>query len=47
MDILVGMSGGVDSMGVELVNRFMSKLEKIETYRDAIPTQSILTIKTV
>lgn len=34
----------VDSMGVELVNRFMSKLEKIETYRDAIPTQSILTI---
>jgi len=34
----------VDSMGVELVNRFMSKLEKIETYRNAIPTQSILTI---
>lgn len=34
----------VDSIGVDLVNRFMSKIEKIGTYRDAIPTQSILTI---
>ena len=34
----------VDSIGVELVNRFMSKIEKYETYRNAIPTQSILTI---
>ncbi len=34
----------VDSIGVDLVNRFMSKLEKIPTYRNSIPTQSILTI---
>ena len=34
----------VDSIGVDLVNRFMSKIEKIQTYRNAIPTQSILTI---
>lgn len=34
----------VDSIGVDLINRFMSKLEEIPTYRDAIPTQSILTI---
>lgn len=34
----------VDSIGVDLINRFMSKIEKIETYRNAIPTQSILTI---
>jgi formate C-acetyltransferase len=34
----------VDSIGVELVNRFMSKLEEIPTYRNSIPTQSILTI---
>lgn len=33
-----------DSIGVDLVNRFMSKLEEIPTYRDSIPTQSILTI---
>ena len=33
-----------DSIGVDLVNRFMSKIEKIQTYRNAIPTQSILTI---
>ncbi|MBO6273534.1 formate C-acetyltransferase [bacterium] len=34
----------VDSIGVDLVNRFMSKIEQYETYRNAIPTQSILTI---
>ena len=33
-----------DSIGVELVNKFMSKLESLEIYRDAVPTQSILTI---
>ena len=34
----------VDSIGVELVGRFMDKLKKYETYRDSIPAQSILTI---
>lgn len=34
----------VDQIGVDLVNRFMSKLEKNKTYRNSIPTQSILTI---
>ncbi|MCD8377703.1 MAG: formate C-acetyltransferase [Candidatus Gastranaerophilales bacterium] len=34
----------VDSIGIEIINKFMSKLEQIETYRNAIPTQSILTI---
>ncbi len=33
-----------DSIGVDIVNRFMSKIEKVQTYRNAIPTQSILTI---
>ena len=34
----------VDDIAVDLVKRFMSKLEKLPTYRDATPTQSILTI---
>ena len=34
----------VDIIGVDLVNRFMDKLERVGTYRNAIPTQSILTI---
>ncbi|PZD95477.1 formate acetyltransferase [Paenibacillus sambharensis] len=34
----------VDQMAVELVETFMAKLRKHETYRGAIPTQSVLTI---
>ncbi len=31
-------------MAVDLVERFMKKIQKLHTYRDAIPTQSVLTI---
>lgn len=34
----------VDSIAVEIVNKFMGYLRKNHTYRDGIPTQSILTI---
>ncbi|MFN1531686.1 formate C-acetyltransferase [Vibrio jasicida] len=34
----------VDDMACELVSNFMAKIRKLKTYRDAIPTQSILTI---
>jgi formate C-acetyltransferase len=34
----------VDSIAVDLVERFMNKIRKLKTYRDAIPTQSVLTI---
>ncbi|AMG31308.1 formate C-acetyltransferase [Grimontia hollisae] len=34
----------VDDIACELVERFMNKIRKLKTYRDAIPTQSILTI---
>ncbi|WP_317890156.1 formate C-acetyltransferase [Paenibacillus sabuli] len=34
----------VDDIAVELVELFMSKLRKHPTYRDSIPTQSVLTI---
>ncbi|MCM2680859.1 formate C-acetyltransferase [Echinimonas agarilytica] len=34
----------VDSIACELVETFMKKIRKLSTYRDAIPTQSILTI---
>ena len=34
----------VDSLAVDLVERFMSKIRSHKMYRDAIPTQSILTI---
>lgn len=34
----------VDSIAIEIVNRFMSKLRKNKTYRDSVPTLSILTI---
>lgn len=34
----------VDSMAVDIVKRFMDKIRKLEPYRGAIPTQSILTI---
>lgn len=34
----------VDSIACDLVQRFMSKLKLHKTYRDAVPTQSILTI---
>ncbi|MGD8111098.1 formate C-acetyltransferase [Vibrio sp. TRT 21S02] len=34
----------VDDMACELVSIFMGKIRKLKTYRDAIPTQSILTI---
>jgi len=34
----------VDSIAVDLVNRFMKKVRKHKTYRDAEPTTSILTI---
>lgn len=34
----------VDDIAVNLVERFMKKIKKLKTYRDAIPTQSILTI---
>jgi formate C-acetyltransferase len=34
----------VDSIAVELVERFMKKLKSLPTYRHAVPTQSVLTI---
>lgn len=34
----------VDSIAVELVETFMSMIRKHKTYRDAMPTQSVLTI---
>ncbi|OAN18648.1 formate acetyltransferase [Photobacterium jeanii] len=34
----------VDDIACELVTTFMNKIRKLETYRNAIPTQSILTI---
>ncbi|MGY5450031.1 formate C-acetyltransferase [Agarivorans sp. MS3-6] len=34
----------VDTIAVDLVERFMNKIRKLKTYRDAIPTQSVLTI---
>lgn len=34
----------VDSIAVDLVQRFMTKLKKVATYRDSVPTLSILTI---
>jgi len=34
----------VDSIACDLVESFMNKLRKRKTYRDAVPTQSILTI---
>jgi formate C-acetyltransferase len=34
----------VDSIAVDIVERFMNMIRKHPTYRDAIPTQSILTI---
>ena len=34
----------VDSIASDLVKRFMSKIEERVTYRDSLPTQSILTI---
>ncbi|MPW36762.1 formate C-acetyltransferase [Vibrio sp. B1Z05] len=34
----------VDDIACELVTTFMNKIRKLNTYRDAIPTQSILTI---
>ena len=34
----------VDSIAVRLVERFMNKIRKHKTYRNAVPTQSILTI---
>lgn len=34
----------VDGIAVELVEGFMNKLRKTKTYRNAIPTQSVLTI---
>ncbi|CAE6899775.1 COG1882 Pyruvate-formate lyase [Vibrio sp. B1REV9] len=34
----------VDDIACELVSKFMGKIRKLKMYRDAIPTQSILTI---
>lgn len=34
----------VDSIAVDLVERFMTKLRKVGTYRESIPTLSVLTI---
>ena len=34
----------VDDIACDLVERFMKKIQKMHTYREAIPTQSILTI---
>ena len=34
----------VDDIAVDLVERFMKKIQKLKTYRNAIPTQSVLTI---
>ncbi|WP_282597357.1 pyruvate formate lyase family protein, partial [Vibrio crassostreae] len=34
----------VDDIACELVSTFMNKIRKLKTYRDSIPTQSVLTI---
>ena len=34
----------VDEIAVDLVERFMKKIQKLKTYRNAVPTQSVLTI---
>ena len=34
----------VDSIACDLVERFMKKIKVLPTYRNAVPTQSILTI---
>ncbi|EKO3804480.1 formate C-acetyltransferase [Vibrio harveyi] len=34
----------VDDIACDLVERFMKKIQKMHTYREAVPTQSILTI---
>lgn len=34
----------VDDIACDLVERFMKKIQKLHTYRNAVPTQSILTI---
>lgn len=34
----------VDDIACELVESFMKKIQKLKTYRDAVPTQSVLTI---
>ncbi|PKH24287.1 formate C-acetyltransferase [Enterobacterales bacterium CwR94] len=34
----------VDDMACDLVERFMKKIQKLKTYRNAVPTQSVLTI---
>lgn len=34
----------VDDIACDLVERFMKKIERLKTYRDAVPTQSVLTI---
>jgi len=34
----------VDEIAIDLVERFMKKIQKLKTYRGAIPTQSVLTI---
>ncbi|ODP99091.1 MULTISPECIES: formate C-acetyltransferase [Salinivibrio] len=34
----------VDAIACDLVERFMNKIRSLRTYRDAVPTQSILTI---
>ncbi|HBK98590.1 MAG TPA: formate acetyltransferase, partial [Microcoleaceae bacterium UBA10368] len=34
----------VDSIAIDLVQHFMNEIRKHKTYRDAVPTQSVLTI---
>ena len=34
----------VDDLACDLVERFMKKIQKLNTYRNAVPTQSVLTI---
>ncbi|MDE9428551.1 formate C-acetyltransferase [Xenorhabdus bovienii] len=34
----------VDDIACDLVERFMKKIQKLQTYRNAVPTQSVLTI---
>ncbi|MDH2997654.1 formate acetyltransferase [Pasteurellaceae bacterium LFhippo2] len=34
----------VDDIAIDLVERFMKKIQKLKTYRNAVPTQSVLTI---
>ncbi|MDE1478652.1 formate C-acetyltransferase [Xenorhabdus bovienii] len=34
----------VDDIACDLVERFMKKIQKLQTYRNALPTQSVLTI---